>query len=49
MTCDYCERDTGDEIVVNCGVCGAIVCCNCVSDDYDDLCLDCGEEQENGE
>lgn len=42
--CDNCRSEISNEDeLFYCVVCGASVCCCCVSDDYDDICKDCEE------
>jgi hypothetical protein len=43
--CEICGRHTGEETVVRCGVCGMLVCQDCVDVDLHDLCEECAEER----
>lgn len=41
--CDNCRNVLDDEAEkYYCDICGAVVCCSCVSDD-NNICLDCEE------
>lgn len=41
IKCDNCRCSIIEEELNYCVVCGASICCDCISDDYEDICKDC--------